>query len=75
MCQGFNDKHSLDQFEFIDPILRFGYTVYRNNLGDCGSLKLYLSVCVYISVCPACMDYISVTKGRILMKLGGNVGT
>ena len=32
-----------------------------------------LSVCV--SVCPALMAYISVTSSRILIKLGGNVGT
>ena len=36
------------------------------------SLKLYLSVCQ--SVCPAFMDYILVTIGQILMKLGENIG-
>ena len=40
----------------------------------CGLLLLQaLSVCV--SVCPAFMAYIFVTVGRILIKLGENVGT
>ena len=49
------------------------YDIYRNSLGDCGSSKLFLSVC--LSVCPAFADYITVTMGQIGMKLGGNVGT
>ena len=40
--------------------------IYRHNLGDCGSSKLYLSV--YLSVCPALTAYILFTMGRILMK-------
>ena len=40
-------------------------------------LLLTLSVClsVSLSVCPAFTAYISVTLGRILIKLGGTVGT
>ena len=55
-------------------LLRF---FYRHSLVDCGSSQLYLSVCVCVcvSVCPAFTAYISVTMGRILIKLGGNVGT
>ena len=37
---------------------------------DCGSYKLYLSVCVSASTA-----YILLTMGRILIKLGENVGT
>ena len=49
--------------------------IYRHSLVDCGSSQLYLSVCVCLSVCPAFTAYISLTMGRILIKLGENVGT
>ena len=54
---------------------------YFHSLGDCGSSKLYLSVCLFVclsvclSVCPALKVYVSATMSRILMKLGGSVVT
>ena len=39
------------------------------------TLSVLVNVSVCLSVCPAFTVYISVTVGRILMKLGGNVGT
>ena len=53
--------------------LLININIYRHSLVDCGSCQLYLSVC--LCVCPAFTAYISLTMGRIFIKLGENVGT
>ena len=47
---------------------------YSYSLGDCGSSKLYLSVCLSVCVCPAFTVYNLIATGRTLMKYGGSGG-